>query len=154
MQALTVLFPYPSPAVKRPGLLLYYLYCLCKSVQRSLLLFRRSFRKAGAKVRTFTDTFQIISEVFSEFLFSLVSLRASLPKFPCRIIMSYKTRGVGENRKCHNTVSCQDVNVSPLPFSKADAKVGISATTAILTRNFFERNLKLCRNTLITNHVV
>ena len=50
-------------------LLLYYLYCLCKSVQRSLVLRLLFFSKADAKVRTLFNTFQIFSEVFFIFFF-------------------------------------------------------------------------------------
>ena len=52
-------------------LLLYYLYCLCKSVQRSLVLRLLFFSKADAKVRTLFNTFQIFSEVFFYFFFFL-----------------------------------------------------------------------------------
>ena len=48
-------------------LLLYYLYCLCKSVQRSLVLRLLFFSKADAKVRTLFYIFQIFSEVFFYF---------------------------------------------------------------------------------------
>ena len=51
-------------------LLLYYLYCLCKSVQRSLVLRLLFFSKADAKVRTLFNIFQIFSEVFLFFLSS------------------------------------------------------------------------------------
>ena len=51
----------------RMYLLLYYLYCLCKSVQRSLVLRLLFFSKADAKVRTLFNIFQIFSEVFFSF---------------------------------------------------------------------------------------
>ena len=51
-------------------LLLYYLYCLCKSVQRSLVLRLLFFSKADAKVRTLFYIFQIFSEVFFIFFLS------------------------------------------------------------------------------------
>ena len=51
----------------RMYLLLYYLYCLCKSVQRSLVLRLLFFSKADAKVRTLFNIFQIFSEVFFYF---------------------------------------------------------------------------------------
>ena len=51
-------------------LLLYYLYCLCKSVQRSLVLRLLFFSKADAKVRTLFHIFQIFSEVFFYFFLS------------------------------------------------------------------------------------
>ena len=54
----------------RRDLLLYYLYCLCKSVQRSLLFEECSFSKADAKVKTFKHILQIFSEVFFKILFS------------------------------------------------------------------------------------
>ena len=52
-------------------LLLYYLYCLCKSVQRSLVLRLLFFSKADAKVRTLFHILQIFSEVFFYFFFFL-----------------------------------------------------------------------------------
>ena len=69
---MTVLFFYPDTYLKksRMYLLLYYLYCLCKSVQRSLVLRLLFFSKADAKVRTLFHIFQIFSEVFLFFLSS------------------------------------------------------------------------------------
>ena len=55
-------------------LLLYYLYCLCKSVQRSLVLRLLFFSKADAKVRTLFNIFQIFSEVFFHLSFFPSSL--------------------------------------------------------------------------------
>ncbi len=62
----------------RRNLLLYYLYCLCKSVQRSLLFEECSFSKADAKVKTFKHILQIFSEVF--FLNSFLIQNNSLAK--------------------------------------------------------------------------
>ena len=68
---MTVLFILPkSLLLPRRDLLLYYLYCLCKSVQRSLLFEECSFSKADAKVKTFKHILQIFSEVFFKILFS------------------------------------------------------------------------------------
>ena len=65
---MTVLFILPkSLLLPRKDLLLYYLYCLCKSVQRSLLFEECSFSKADAKVKTFKHILQIFSEVFFKF---------------------------------------------------------------------------------------
>ena len=66
-------FFYPGTYLKksRMYLLLYYLYCLCKSVQRSLVLRLLFFSKADAKVRTLFHIFQIFSEVFFLFFFFL-----------------------------------------------------------------------------------
>ena len=72
---MTVLLFYPRPFLfQKQVLLLYYLYCLCKSLQRSLLYVGFLFRKADAKVKTFKYIFQIFSEVFSSFLFPVISL--------------------------------------------------------------------------------
>ena len=68
---MTVLFILPKSLLSpRRDLLLYYLYCLCKSVQRSLLFEECSFSKADAKVKTFKHILQIFSEVFFKILFS------------------------------------------------------------------------------------
>ena len=70
---MTVLLFYPRLLLfQKSVLLLYYLYCLCKSLQRSLLFFYVGFlfRKADAKVKTFKYIFQIFSEVFFIFPFS------------------------------------------------------------------------------------
>ena len=68
---MTVLLFYPRPFLfQKQVLLLYYLYCLCKSLQRSLLYVGFLFRKADAKVKTFKYIFQIFSEVFFIFPFS------------------------------------------------------------------------------------
>ena len=72
---MTVLLFYPRPFLfQKQVLLLYYLYCLCKSLQRSLLLCRLSFQESGCKGKTFKYIFQIFSEVFSSFLFPVISL--------------------------------------------------------------------------------
>ena len=66
-------FFYPDTYLKKKSrmyLLLYYLYCLCKSVQRSLVLRLLFFSKADAKVRTLFHIFQIFSEVFFYFFLS------------------------------------------------------------------------------------
>ena len=68
---MTVLFILPKSLLSpRKDLLLYYLYCLCKSVQRSLLFEECSFSKADAKVKTFKHILQIFLEVFFKILFS------------------------------------------------------------------------------------
>ena len=72
---MTVLLFYPRPFLfQKQVLLLYYLYCLCKSVQRSLLFEECSFSKADAKVKTFKHILQIFSEVFFHLSFFPSSL--------------------------------------------------------------------------------
>ena len=51
---MTVLFILPKTvSLQKQALLLYYLYCLCKSLQRSLLLCRLSFQESGCKGKNF-----------------------------------------------------------------------------------------------------
>ena len=73
-------------------LLLYYLYCLCKSVQRSLVLRLLFFSKADAKVRTLFHIFQIFSEVFFIFFFlQVISLaKGRTKKKNCRYRPGFK----------------------------------------------------------------
>ena len=94
-------------------LLLYYLYCLCKSVQRSLVLRLLFFSKADAKVRTLFNIFQIFSEVFS--FFSLFSF----------LVVSLVEREAKRKRKKktgHRFLK-EECQLALLSFSKAGAKV-------------------------------
>ena len=63
---------------------LVLLYCLCKSLQRSLFLIPSVFiGKAVAKVRSFSYILQIFAELFSKFFFE-TQLRGSLLKSGCK----------------------------------------------------------------------
>ena len=72
---MTVLLFYPRLLLfQKSVLLLYYLYCLCKSLQRSLLLCRLSFQESGCKGKNFKYIFQIFSKVFFHLSFFPSSL--------------------------------------------------------------------------------
>ena len=95
----------------RMYLLLYYLYCLCKSVQRSLVLRLPFFSKADAKVRTLFHIFQIFSEVFFLFFFFLqvISLaKGRTKKKNCRYRPGFKKH---VNQRCsHFESGCKGKN--------------------------------------------
>ena len=106
-------FFYPDTYLKklRMYLLLYYLYCLCKSVQRSLVLRLLFFSKADAKVRTLFNIFQIFSEVFFLFFFFLqvISLaKGRTKKKNCRYRPGFKKH---VNQRCsHFESGCKGKN--------------------------------------------
>ena len=106
-------FFYPGTYLKklRMYLLLYYLYCLCKSVQRSLVLRLPFFSKADAKVRTLFHIFQIFSEVFFLFFFFLqiISLaKGRTKKKNCRYRPGFKKH---VNQRCsHFESGCKGKN--------------------------------------------
>ena len=90
-------------------LLLYYLYCLCKSVQRSLVLRLLFFSKADAKVRTLFNIFQIFSEVFFIFSFFKSSLlRKEEQRKNCRYRPGFKK--IVKQRCSHFESGCKDKN--------------------------------------------
>ena len=94
----------------RMYLLLYYLYCLCKSVQRSLILRLLFFSKADAKVRTLFNIFQIFSEVFFIFFFlQVISLaKGRTKKKNCRYRPDFKK--IVKQRCSHFESGCKGKN--------------------------------------------
>ena len=94
----------------RMYLLLYYLYCLCKSVQRSLVLRLLFFSKADAKVRTLFHIFQIFSEVFLFFFFlQVISLaKGRTKKKNCRYRPGFKK--IVKQRCSHFESGCKGKN--------------------------------------------
>ena len=104
-------FFYPDTYLKklRMYLLLYYLYCLCKSVQRSLVLRLLFFSKADAKVRTLFNIFQIFSEVFFIFSFFKSSLlRKEEQRKNCRYRPGFKK--IVKQRCSHFESGCKGKN--------------------------------------------
>ena len=91
-------------------LLLYYLYCLCKSVQRSLVLRLLFFSKADAKVRTLFHIFQIFSEVFFYFFsfFKSSLLRKEEQRKNCRYRPDFKK--IVKQRCSHFESGCKGKN--------------------------------------------
>ena len=72
---MTVLYPESTSLIP----LLYYFVLLCKSFKDLALTSRfRFFVKADAKIRTFSNTLQIFSELFSKKVFRFVSICQSL----------------------------------------------------------------------------
>ena len=105
----------------RMYLLLYYLYCLCKSVQRSLVLRLLFFSKADAKVRTLFNIFQIFSEVFFLFFFFLrvISLaKGRTKKKNCRYRPGFKK--IVKQRCSHFESGCKGKNFIPYTPNKSE----------------------------------
>ena len=106
---------------------MYYLYCLCKSVQRSLVLRLLFFSKADAKVRTLFNIFQIFSEVFFIFLFFSF------------LVVSLVEREAKRKRKKktgHRFLK-EECQLALLSFSKAGAKVRTLKHNFQMFRKFF-----------------
>ena len=108
---MTVLFILPKTVsfFEKQVLLLYYLYCLCKSLQRSLLLCRLSFQESGCKGKNFLS---ISSKYFRKFFFHLSFFPSSLLR-------------KGEQKKdCFTDPdSRKSVSTNAAYFLKAGAKV-------------------------------
>ena len=103
-------------------LLLYYLYCLCKSVQRSLLLFAcRSESESGCKGKEFF----VYPPNFSGSFFSMTSLEKNHERAASRAPLS---------PSCHSGAAS---------FPKAGAKVAGLGITAKYMHNFFHTFLKV-----------
>ena len=101
--------PKAFPIINCKNLLLYYLYCLCKSIQiiaQPQILF---FSESNAKVRTFKYILQIFSEVF----FHLFSLSSS----------SLLSKGKRKRKKNQAPFLLKECQLALLSFSKAGAKV-------------------------------
>ena len=115
-------FFYPDTYLKksRMYLLLYYLYCLCKSVQRSLILRLLFFSKADAKVRTLFHIFQIFSEVFFYFFFlQVISLaKGRTKKKNCRYRPDFKK--IVKQRCSHFESGCKGKNFIPYTPNKSE----------------------------------
>ena len=115
-------FFYPDTYLKktRMYLLLYYLYCLCKSVQRSLVLRLLFFSKADAKVRTLFHILQIFSEVF--FIFFLSSSHLSCERKNkeknCRYRPGFKK--IVKQRCSHFESGCKGKNFIPYTPNKSE----------------------------------
>ena len=115
-------FFYPGTYLKksRMYLLLYYLYCLCKSVQRSLVLRLLFFSKADAKVRTLFNIFQIFSEVFLFFFFlQVISLaKGRTKKKNCRYRPGFKK--IVKQRCSHFESGCKGKDFIPYTPNKSE----------------------------------
>ena len=108
-------------------LLLYYLYCLCKSVQRSLVLRLLFFSKADAKVRTLFNIFQIFSEVFLFFFFSFLVVS----------LVEREAKRKRKKKKPGHRFLKEECQLALLSFSKAGAKVRTLKHNFQMFRKFF-----------------
>ena len=107
---------------------MYYLYCLCKSVQRSLVSRLLFFSESGCKGKNFKAYLPNIFGSF--FLFFFFSLSSSS--------LLSKGRQKEKGRKNPVTVSCkEECQLALLSFSKAGAKVRTLKHNFQMFRKFF-----------------
>lgn len=104
---------------------MYYLYCLCKSLQRSLLLCRLSFQESGCKGKN------ISSKYFRKFfLFFLFSLSSS------SLLSKGRQKEKGRKKTGHRFLK-EECQLALLSFSKAGAKVRTLKHNFQMFRKFF-----------------
>ena len=106
---------------------MYYLYCLCKSVQRSLVSRLLFFSESGCKGKNFKAYLPIFSEVF--FLFFLFSLSSSS--------LLSKGRQKEKGRRTRHRFLKEECQLALLSFSKAGAKVRTLKHNFQMFRKFF-----------------
>ena len=93
---------------------MYYLYCLCKSVQRSLVSRLLFFSESGCKGKNFKAYLpNIFGSFFSFFLFSLSS---------SSLLSKGRQKEKGRKKTGHRFLK-EECQLALLPFSKAGAKV-------------------------------
>ena len=123
-------------------LLLYYLYCLCKSVQRSLVLRLLFFSKADAKVRTLFYIFQIFSEVF--FIFFLSSSHLSCERKNkeknCRYRPGFKK--IVKQRCSHFESGCKGKNFISYTPNKSEVFFSFFFLKAVFMKQTAPNNKK------------
>lgn len=106
---------------------MYYLYCLCKSVQRSLVSRLLFFSESGCKGKNFKAYLpNIFGSFFSFFLFSLSS--SSLLS---------KGRQKEKGRRTRHRFLKEECQLAQLSFSKAGAKVRTLKHNFQMFRKFF-----------------
>ena len=106
---------------------MYYLYCLCKSVQRSLVSRLLFFSESGCKGKNFKAyPPNIFGSFFSFFLFSLSS--SSLLS---------KGRQKEKGRRTRHRFLKEECQLALLSFSKAGAKVRTLKHNFQMFRKFF-----------------
>ena len=91
---------------------MYYLYCLCKSVQRSLVSRLLFFSESGCKGKNFKA---YLPNIFGSFLFFLFSLSSSS--------LLSKGRQKEKGRRTRHRFLKEECQLALLSFSKAGAKV-------------------------------
>ena len=109
-------------------LLLYYLYCLCKSVQRSLVSRLLFFSESGCKGKNFKAYLPNIFGSF--FLFFLFSLSSS------SLLSKGRQKEKGRKKTGHRFLK-EECQLALLSFSKAVAKVRTLKHNFQMFRKFF-----------------
>ena len=109
-------------------MLLYYLYCLCKSVQRSLVSRLLFFSESGCKGKNFKAYLpNIFGSFFSFFLFSLSS---------SSLLSKGRQKEKGRKKTGHRFLK-EECQLALLSFSKAGAKVRTLKHNFQMFRKFF-----------------
>ena len=123
-------------------LLLYYLYCLCKSVQRSLVLRLLFFSKADAKVRTLFNTFQIFSKVFFYFFLSSshLSCERKNKEKNCRYRPGFKK--IVKQRCSHFESGCKGKNFISYTPNKSEVFFSFFFLKAVFMKQTAPNNKK------------
>ena len=121
---------------------MYYLYCLCKSVQRSLVLRLLFFSKADAKVRTLFNIFQIFSEVFFIFFFlQVISLaKGRTKKKNCRYRPDFKK--IVKQRCSHFESGCKGKNFISYTPNKSEVFFSFFFLKAVFMKQTTPNNKK------------
>ena len=107
---------------------MYYLYCLCKSVQRSLVSRLLFFSESGCKGKNFKAYLPNISGSF--FLFFLFSLSSS------SLLSKGRQKEKGRKKTGHRFLK-EECQLALLSFSKAGAKVRTLKHNFQMFRKFF-----------------
>ena len=105
---------------------MYYLYCLCKSVQRSLVSRLLFFSESGCKGKNFKA---YLPNIFGSFLFFLFSLSSSS--------LLSKGRQKEKGRRTRHRFLKEECQLALLSFSKAGAKVRTLKHNFQMFRKFF-----------------
>ena len=107
---------------------MYYLYCLCKSVQRSLVSRLLFFSESGRKGKNFKAYLpNIFGSFFSFFLFSLSS---------SSLLSKGRQKEKGRKKTGHRFLK-EECQLALLSFSKAGAKVRTLKHNFQMFRKFF-----------------
>lgn len=107
---------------------MYYLYCLCKSVQRSLVSRLLFFSESGCKGKNFKAYLpNIFGSFFSFFLFSLSS---------SSLLSKGRQKEKGRKKTGHRFLK-EECQLALLSFSKAGAKIRTLKHNFQMFRKFF-----------------
>lgn len=107
---------------------MYYLYCLCKSVQRSLVSRLLFFSESGCKGKNFKAYLPNIFGSFFSFFFFL---------FPRRLSCRKGGKKKKEEKKTGHRFLKEECQLALLSFSKAGAKVRTLKHNFQMFRKFF-----------------